>query len=206
LLHFDPVGGFMQLMDEFAALAAKPDNEKTDAEKQLLYICEYGRSTHERVVSRVPFSHLVASYQASLRDVERTLQVIARTEHAQVAHEDAEIIARELRFIDAWLDTQAPEEVKFSLRKDLNSTEFTAEQQTFLRELSQKVAQAPVDADGAWFHDAIYSFKESLGLAPKEMFQTLYRVLIGKDSGPRAGWFLSLLPREWLVARLSLSA
>jgi lysyl-tRNA synthetase class 1 len=39
---------------------------------------------------------------------------------------------------------------------------------------------------------------------PKEMFTTLYRALIGKDSGPRAGWFLSILPRDWLVVRLHL--
>ena len=204
LLHFDPVGGLMQLMDEFAALAAKPDAEKTDSEKQLLYICEYGRNTDQRVVSRVPFSHLVASYQASLRDVERTLDVIKRTEHAQTAQEDAEIIKRELAFIDAWLDSQAPEEVKFSLRESLDAGEFTEQQQTFLHELAKKVAEAPTDADGAWFHDAIYSFKDTLGLAPKEMFQTLYQALIGKNSGPRAGWFLSLLPRDWLIDRLSL--
>jgi lysyl-tRNA synthetase class I len=36
------------------------------------------------------------------------------------------------------------------------------------------------------------------------MFTTLYRALIGQTSGPRAGWFLSILPREWLVKRLSL--
>lgn len=202
LLFFDEGETLMRLFDEFAALLANP--EKTSAEQQLIDLCMNGVT--QRTVSNIPFTHLVASYQASLRDASTTIEVIARTEHAKTAREDAAIITRELKFIDTWLDTQAPEEVKFSLRKDLNSTEFTAEQQTFLRELSQKVAQAPADADGAWFHDAIYSFKESLGLAPKEMFQTLYRVLIGKDSGPRAGWFLSLLPREWLVARLSLSA
>jgi lysyl-tRNA synthetase class I len=31
-------------------------------------------------------------------------------------------------------------------------------------------------------------------------------VLIDKTSGPRAGWFLSILPRDWLVARLQLLA
>jgi lysyl-tRNA synthetase class 1 len=56
-----------------------------------------------------------------------------------------------------------------------------------------------------WFHAAIYEFKEELGLQPKEMFTTLYRALIGKNSGPRAGWFLSILPRDWLTERLSLS-
>ncbi|MET1033177.1 MAG: lysine--tRNA ligase [Candidatus Saccharimonadales bacterium] len=204
LLHFDPVNGVVQLMDEFAALAAKPDIEKTDAEKQLLYICTHGQD--RKTVSRVPFSHLVASYQASLRDAGKTLDVIRRTEHGKTADEDADIIRNELQFIDAWLQKRAPEDVKFALLESANSSDFNETEVAFLQGLCEKIVGAPTDADGAWFHNAIYEFKESLGLAPKEMFTTLYRVLIGKTSGPRAGWFLSILPRDWLIARLQFKA
>lgn len=204
LLHFDPVNGLIQLMDEFAALAAKTDSEKTESEKQLLYICTHGQE--RKTVSRVPFSHLVASYQASLRNADKTIEVIKRTEHAQTAHEDAEVIRNELQFIDAWLDKRAPEDVKFSLVESIDVSQFTEQQQAFLKAVGQKAAQAPADADGAWFHDAIYELKDEMGLAPKEMFQTLYRAIIGKDSGPRAGWFLSILPRDWLSKRLLLEA
>ncbi|MBL8122060.1 hypothetical protein JNM87_04910, partial [Candidatus Saccharibacteria bacterium] len=70
--------------------------------------------------------------------------------------------------------------------------------------LAEKVAAAPADASGEYFHLALYSFKDELGMQPKDMFSALYRLLIGKPSGPRAGWFLSILPRDWLIARLSL--
>jgi len=132
------------------------------------------------------------------------LDVIRRTEHGKTADEDAEIIRSELKFIDAWLEKRAPEDVKFSLREQLDAAEFTEQEQAFLKALGDTIDGAPADADGAWFHNAIYGFKETLGLAPKEMFTTLYRALIGKTSGPRAGWFLSILPRDWLVARLKL--
>lgn len=197
-LYFDPVNGVVQLMDEFAELAAKPD--KTEAEKQLLYICTHGQDS--KTVSRVPFSHLVASYQASLKDVGKTLDLIRRTEHAQAAGEDGEVIRRELQFIDAWLEKRAPEDAKFELLSAVREDDFTESERAFLQALGKKIVSAPVDADGMWFHDAIYEVKESIGLTPKEMFTTLYRALIGKTSGPRAGWFLSILPREWLLARL----
>lgn len=202
LLHFDPVNGLIQLMDDFAALAAKPD--RTDSEEQLLYICTLGIKS--KTVSRVPFSHLVASYQASLKNADKTIEVIKRTEHRDNAEADAAIIRNELRFIDAWLQKRAPEEVKFDLAEQVDASQFDARQQAFLQGLAEKVAEAPADADGAWFHEAIYAFKESLGMQPKEMFTTLYQVLIAKNSGPRAGWFLSILPREWLIARLRLEA
>ncbi len=201
-LYFDPVDGLMQLMDEFAAFAARED--RSESEEQLLYICT--RDVKKKTVSRVPFSHLVASYQAALKDPAKTLEIIRRTEHAGVVDEDAGIIKDELKFIDAWLDKRAPEDVKFSLLDSMDDSRFNDAQKQFMAGLADQIAAAPEDADGAWFHQAIYEHKDSSGLAPKELFSTLYQALIGKDSGPRAGWFLSILPRDWLIKRLRLEA
>jgi lysyl-tRNA synthetase, class I len=202
-LYFDPVNGVVNLMDEFAAFAAKPD--KTEAEEQLWYICTRGEGDR-RSVSRVPFSHLVASYQASLKDADKTLEVIKRTEHGEVAAQEADIIKAELVFIEEWLRLRAPEDVKFALTDSINVADFTDSEQAFLKALADKVAGAPADADGAYFHERMYELKDGLGMAPKELFSTLYRALIGKTSGPRAGWFLSILPRDWLIKRLRLEA
>jgi lysyl-tRNA synthetase class 1 len=156
------------------------------------------------VVSRVPFSHLVASYQASLKDADKTLDVIKRTEHSKTAEEDADIIREELKFIDEWLRLRAPDDVKFSLAEQVSADDFSHTEQAFLKGLGEKVAAAPDDADGVYFHERIYEMKDQLDLQPKDMFVTLYKALIGKTSGPRAGWFLTILPRDWLVDRLLL--
>jgi lysyl-tRNA synthetase class 1 len=121
-LYFDPVNGVVNLMDEFAAFAAKPD--KTEAEQQLWYICTRGEGDR-RSVSQVPFSHLVASYQASLKDADKTLEVIKRTEHSEVAKKEADIIKAELTFIEEWLRLRAPEDVKFALTESVNAADFT---------------------------------------------------------------------------------
>lgn len=200
-LYFDPEKSVVLLMDEFAALVAKTD--KTEAEEQLLYICT--RGLEPKTVSRVPFSHLVASYQAALKNIDKTIAIIERTEYAKVAHEDADIIRAELKFIDVWLDKRAPEDVKFSLLESINIADFNPPEQAFFKLLGSKVADAPEDADGAWFHNAIYECKDTVNLSPQDMFQALYRLTIGKTHGPRAGWFLSILPRDWLVERLQLN-
>jgi lysyl-tRNA synthetase class 1 len=199
LLYFDPVDGVVKLMDEFAELTAKPG--RTPNEETLLYISTRG---NQPVVSRVPFSHLVASYQAALKNADETLEILKRTEYAKVADEDAEIIRNELMFIDNWLEKRAPDDVKFALAGQVDASQFTDQKKAFLHKLGEKVAKAPADVDGAWFHEAIYGLKDESGLEPKAMFSALYRALIGKESGPRAGWFLSILPRDWLVARLKL--
>jgi lysyl-tRNA synthetase class 1 len=201
-LYFDPVNGVVRLMDEFAAFAAKTD--RNESEEQLLYIAT--RGIDHKTVSRVPFSLLVAAYQTALKDPDRTLEIISRSEYADVAQEDAAVIKAELKFIDAWLEKQAPEDVKFALSKTVDEAAFTDLEKQFLSALAEKITDAPQDADGAWFHQAIYDLKDSLNIEPKEMFTTLYRVLIDKESGPRAGWFLSILPRDWLLKRLRLEA
>lgn len=200
LLFFDEGPTLMRLFDDFAALLAKPD--KTAADKQLLELCLHG--IDRPTVSNIPFTHLVASYQASLKNPDETLRVIERTEHQHTAKKDAEIIKKELRFIDQWLRHSAPADVKFDLLDTVNPDDFTDQEQAFLKTLADRVAEAPADADGAWFHERIYELRDTSGLAPKDMFSALYRALIGRPSGPRAGYFLSILPRDWLVARLHL--
>lgn len=201
-LYFDPVNGVVRLMDEFAAFAAKTD--RNESEEQLLYIAT--RGIDHKTVSRVPFSLLVAAYQTALKDPDKTLEIVSRSEYADVAQEDAEVIKAELKFIDAWLEKQAPKDVKFALSETVDKAAFTDLEKQFLSALAEKITDAPQDADGAWFHQAIYDLKDSLNIEPKEMFTTLYRVLINKESGPRAGWFLSILPRDWLLKRLRFEA
>ncbi|MGZ6005665.1 MAG: lysine--tRNA ligase [Candidatus Saccharimonadales bacterium] len=199
-LYFDPVNGVVQVMDEFAAFAAKTD--RTESEEQLLHICT--RGIDKKTVSRVPFSLLVASYQAALKDPAKTLEIIGRTEYADVSKEDADIIASELKFIDAWLQKRAPEDVKFELKDSIDESNFSDTEKRFMSSLADKIEYAPDSADGTWFHQAIYELKDTSGLQPKELFTTIYKATIGKKSGPRAGWFLSILPRDWLIERLRL--
>jgi lysyl-tRNA synthetase class 1 len=201
-LYFDPVDDVIKVIDEFAALSAKAD--RNESEEQLLYVST--RGTAKKTVSRVPFSLLVASYQAALKDPNKTLEIISRTEYAGYVNDDADIIKDELKFIEAWLQKRAPEDVKFELTNNFDAASYTDAEKQYMSSLADKIAAAPDDADGAWFHAAIYEHKDSSGLEPKELFTVLYRVLIGKTSGPRAGWFLSILPRDWLIKRLKLEA
>ncbi len=201
LLHFDPIGGLTRLIDEFAELLAKPN--KDEREERLLELCTNGV---ESVVSNVPFSHLVDSYQSALKDPEKTLQTIARTEHAVNVKAQRETILKELKFIDKWLSSWAPEEVKFNILDEVDGSKFSPAEKNYLKLLAEKIESGPAEPDAEWFHKTIYEFKDKTELEPKKLFQTLYKVLIGKDSGPRAGWFLSTLPRDWLIKRLKLES
>ena len=200
-LFFDEINTVVRLIDDFAELLAKP--KKSADDKQLIRISMAGVT--ETTISNVPFSHLVASYQAALKDPEHTLEIIRRTEHKAAVDAQEETIKKELMFIDNWLKNWAPEDVKFELAAQPPKT-ISEKEREYLLALAAKAEEAPAGADGEYFHKAIYELKDSAGLEPKQLFGALYKVLIGKESGPRAGWFLSILPRDWLIKRLKLEA
>jgi lysyl-tRNA synthetase class 1 len=199
-IFFDETAGLVRLIDDFAELLAKPD--KTEEEQMLVRLSQ---NNLPQTVSNIPFSHLVASYQAALKYPVKTLEIIGRTEHAKTVAEQQETIINELKFIDNWLKEWAPEDVKFELSAAPPKL-ISEPEREFLQALAKKVSAAPAEADGEWFHKAIYDFKDSSGLPPKQLFSAIYKVTIGQDHGPRAGWFLSILPRDWLIKRLSLEA
>jgi lysyl-tRNA synthetase, class I len=200
-VFFDETDGVVKLIDDFAALLAK--DSKTADDEMLIRISMAG--VPETTICNIPFSHLVASYQAALKDTDKTLEIIRRTEHKKTVDDQEETIKKELKFIDSWLRNWAPEDVKFELAA--KPPQFISEKErAYLAALAKKIEAAPADAEGEWFHKAIYELKDNSSMSPKQLFSTLYKVLIAQESGPRAGWFLSILPREWLIKRLKLEA
>ena len=200
-LFFDEGEGVVRLIDEFAELLAKPG--KTSEEEQLVALCTQNLDV---TVSSVPFSHLVASYQAALKNPDKTLEIISRTEYQKTGADQEQVIRAELKFIEQWLEKWAPGDTKFELSQSVNISDFNETEKAYFAKLADKIASAPEAADGEWFHKAIYELQESSGLSKPQLFSALYRLLIGKQSGPRAGWFLSMLERDWLIKRLRLEA
>jgi lysyl-tRNA synthetase class 1 len=41
-----------------------------------------------------------------------------------------------------------------------------------------------------------------MGISPKDAFSAIYLSILGKDSGPQAGWLLASLDKEFVVKRL----
>lgn len=48
----------------------------------------------------------------------------------------------------------------------------------------------------------LYQLAEEVGISPKEGFEAIYKVLLGKDHGPRAAKLLLSLPKDEVIKRL----
>jgi lysyl-tRNA synthetase class 1 len=58
--------------------------------------------------------------------------------------------------------------------------------------------------DGGAVQDVLYSTAIERGLKPKRAFAAVYKVLLGKTSGPKAGPFIAGLTLDQVRERFSL--
>jgi lysyl-tRNA synthetase class 1 len=199
-LFFDSGMGLANLIDEFAAAGADEQHEFRDA-----YNFAVAGSKHQ-IISTVPFKHLVAVYQSARGDDRAIMDTLERTGYERQVKHETNVILDELEFIKNWLAKYAPEDIKFAIQKALPQVELSDDQHKFLKLLAESLENSVDDADlsGQEMHELIYAAKDTSGLPPGQAFQAIYRVILGKDAGPKAGWFLASLDRNWLIKRLQL--
>jgi len=157
------------------------------------------------IAADLPFNHLVAVYQAARGDETAVKAILSRTGFAAAVQAQWPVIERELGFVKNWLEKYAPASVKFAVQDKLPEVALASEQHAFLQALAAGI-EAAAEFDGQGMHDAIYAAAEQTGVKPATAFVALYRVILGQDSGPKAGWFLASLERDWLIKRLRLQA
>jgi len=59
------------------------------------------------------------------------------------------------------------------------------------------------DKTAAEIHDLVYTVAKSQGLDSKKFFQAIYLAFLGDRQGPKVGWFLSSLERDFVRMRLN---
>ncbi|HSX09454.1 MAG TPA: lysine--tRNA ligase [Candidatus Saccharimonadales bacterium] len=104
------------------------------------------------------------------------------------------------KYAKVYVEKYAPDSEKFLIQKelpdaskDLNDTQ---------RELLKKIASELWNVtDAEEFQTQIYEFGKELGLNGKETFAAIYKVLIGKDHGPKAAWLILSLDKEFVKKR-----
>lgn len=198
-LIFDSGVGLYTLIDEYSKVEEAVANGQ---EHEFAHAYAAANSLGgERTIARIPFNHLVSVYQTAQGDEDQILTLLARTGYEKVVTEQKDVLLREIPYVKNWLAKYAPDSVKFEVQKELPETELGEGQRTFVGLLASSLEKAG-DLDGPQMHQVIYAAKEEADIKPGEAFQALYRLILGKDSGPKAGYFLSSLDREWLIKRL----
>lgn len=126
---------------------------------------------------------------------------VATMKGAALTPEDKAELDMRVKYAKKWLDEYADEKFIFALQETLPETSLTKGQSLALVKLAEQIT-ASESFDGEVLHKLIHEVKESSDLTPKEFFGAIYALFLGKDSGPKVGWFLSSLDKNFVVTRL----
>ncbi|MCK5109856.1 MAG: lysine--tRNA ligase, partial [Methanosarcinales archaeon] len=92
--------------------------------------------------------------------------------------------------------------VKFEVQETLppDVEKLTPGQRAGLLQIAAGISD---DITASDMHDLVYVSSEAAGISGSKMFQAIYIAILGKKSGPRAGYFMASLDRTFLLNRLA---
>jgi len=180
-IDFDPAR-IIDLIDEF--------DRATGRAREL-------SGTKEYLKSDIPFTHLVTAVQIA-SDLSGIHEVLNRSGYSGY---DEESVRRRVLNVENWLTSYAPDSVLFEVQETLPDAvkDLSDEQRAGLIALASRIRGGVAAQD---LHDTVYAVSGESGISASKMFQAIYTSLLGKKSGPRAGYFMASLDAEFLLDRL----
>ncbi len=209
-IDFDPGFGLLNLVDEYDRYEeiynGDRDEEKDVEDKKRIFELSQARAFGPASPAppiRVPYRHMVSLVQID-PGLDEVVARLKRTEDlGELDQAESERIMERLRCARYWVDNYAPDAVKFSIRPELTKEMIGGmgnDEARILEELLLEFGAADWTADE--LHAACYNVKEKLAVAPMKVFRPLYRLLLNQPRGPRLGYFLSSLQRNFVTGRI----
>ncbi len=211
-LDFDPEGtdAVPRLFDEFDRLGAATAGREVKGELPSGHESIFRYSLLDPAADvtaaadafRPAFAHLALLVQVPGVDVHD--RVAAEKGSALTDQEAADLEVR-LAAVHRWLEAYAPERARIEIRRDavpVEAEQLRPEQLGFLRELAA-VAHGDAPSSGEQWQAAIFAVAAEAGIDAKAAFIALYLSFLGRPNGPRAGWLLASLERDFVIRRLT---
>ncbi len=197
-IDFDPSSGLLNLIDEYEKyeLAYREKNGLDDDSRRVYELSRLEESTVN--LTKIGFRHLVTLTQ--IYPKEEDLQAVLKRTYSDVPR-ITPVIRENIEAIREWLKKFAPESVKFTLLPMEQVVDLSSDGRGLvIRFLSEMDA---IEWSPEVIHNSVHQMIKDSGLKPADGFAAFYRILVGKDRGPRLGYFLSTLGKNYTRERLA---
>jgi lysyl-tRNA synthetase class 1 len=148
--------------------------------------------------STADFQLVTALTQMPHLDVARELEKRKGAPFTELEGRHLELRIRAARY---WVEHYATEEEKTRLQESLpaRAQDLSATQRAFLRILAALLPQAKWEGEA--LQVCIFNAARRTPIDQPSAFKAIYRVLLDRENGPKAGNFLSFLERDFVVGR-----
>ena len=168
----------------------KTDNEKETGHMKRLYEISMKTVPVSRPF-RIPFDFAVAIAQLAPEKelAEKGLEILKRTGHIK-GKADADVkkdLKKRLLLAKKWAEKHAPERYRFRLQESPKA-EISDDMRKILDKLVTRLRQKELDEES--LKNLFFEISRGGGIKPRDFFKNMYRILIGKDYGPRLAPFV----------------
>jgi len=205
-INFTPEGDTIPMLfdqyDEVCRGYFSGDEEVKEHKNSFFKFTHFYEQDLEQLNRFLPrFSHVSFFVQMPHVDIYKKFEEIKG--EALTEDDKAELELR-MEYAKKWLDKWSPEKYVFKIRENLpgETSELSDLQKRFAGLLADFLTSNP-EADGHAIQTFLHEQKTALNMQPVEIFKTIYLAILGKDSGPQAGWLMEALDREFLVKRFT---
>jgi len=146
---------------------------------------------------KISYRHLAIVAQIA-KDFDEAIKIIKRK--IDLKEYDETRLKERYEKIIYWLKNYAPEFIKFEVKEKMPDVEIMEEEKEFLKKLEKKFLEIEWDAEK--IHTTIHETAKESNMPPKKAFGTIYKIFIEKDKGPRAGYFLQSLGKDFVITRI----
>ncbi|MEX0651901.1 MAG: lysine--tRNA ligase [Candidatus Paceibacterota bacterium] len=199
-INFDPEGDTIPILyDQYDALAEKYATGVADDETRLFELIHTQGDIPSRFLPR--FSQVVFLVQMPHIDIE---EEVIRIKGSSLTNEDKKELSERVTYARQWIERCAPERYVFELQTGsvpLGCKGYSDIQKSALGRVLEAIKKMK-KLDGQELHTTLHEIRKEMEIEPKEFFSALYIAFLGKESGPKIGWFLSVLDRDFLETRL----
>jgi len=183
-VEFSPKGTdlFPKLYDDYQKAADSYFSKKEDDLSRIFELSQIGKVEKP---PKIRFSTLAQWVQ--MPNMEEEIRKEGLTEWAKYAK--------------VWVEKYAPENDKFQIQENFpEQVKLSKEQKEYLKSLEIEFSKS---LDPEQIQLLIYNKAKELGLSSKEAFAAVYSAFLGKDHGPKAGWLIANLDKEFVRKRLN---
>ncbi|RPJ52980.1 MAG: lysine--tRNA ligase [Methanobacteriota archaeon] len=184
---FEPGLGLLSLLDEYDRVAEQAESR------------EYQLSRIRSIPTRIPFRHMVTVVQIATDDD----GIYTRLARSGYNVDNAENIMKQAQRARIWLEKYAPASVKFAVTEGAPDAvaAMSADTAAGLAAYRKRVRELPRWTADA-LHNSVYEVAQESGIPAKAIFSAVYLAFLGEERGPRLGWFLEALGRDFVARRL----
>jgi lysyl-tRNA synthetase class 1 len=173
-------------------------SEKRKDKESRIYELSQVDAVPDQMPFQVRFRHLCSLVQIHDGEIDSVLEALAE----EAAGRSMDSLRTRAECALYWLENHAPESFRFSLRApDAEPLELTPSERGAVREFYTKIVQKIDDFDETALSTAIYDLAHELEMEPKDLFQLIYRVVIGKTTGPRLAGFVLTVGKAKVMPR-----